>query len=204
MCTITKRNWISETNHNQFAENNIMTIIIHKYQIIIIFIYIPPNEDEMNDKISTNTFRNLEKIIQLFNILKYIIIIMGDFNARIIDTGDRITNQSGQLLKQLCQIHKLEILNTNQTFGQRTYHNFKTKQLTFSIVDYVIINTNIRLKKCTPQIDIIKAFTESDHFPIRLTFDIPEYIIINKQYPQLPKIIITRDKTKLKKILQKE
>ncbi|ETO06167.1 hypothetical protein RFI_31230 [Reticulomyxa filosa] len=86
----------------------------------------------------------LEKIIQLFNILKYIIIIIVDFNARIIDTGDSITNQNGQLLKQLCEIHKLKILNINQTFGQRIYHNFKILPDITKRIDKLLIDTSMK------------------------------------------------------------
>ncbi|ETO27415.1 hypothetical protein RFI_09718 [Reticulomyxa filosa] len=201
MCIITKQNWTNITNHNQFSNNNIMTLIIHKYQLIIIFIYVPPNDEESNEEIITETITNLEKLINLFNILKYLIIIMGDFNARMLDTGDRKTNQNGYLLKRLCDIHHLQILNIQQAYKQRTYHNNKTEQETFSIIDYVIINTNNRWQDANPQIDILKVFTGSDHFPIKVKFDIQQNSIEEENEIPLPKIIISRDMTKLHKTI---
>ncbi|ETO13830.1 hypothetical protein RFI_23540 [Reticulomyxa filosa] len=162
-------------SHEQFANENIMTVIIHKHRVIIIFINIPPNDDETNDKITITIFQKMNKLIQIFNILKYSIIIIQKNKPKWI------------LLKQFCQVHQLKI------YKQRTYHNFDTVDVTFSIVDYIIINNYCHDIDPRMQMEI---FTCSDHFPIKLTFNITQNE--NKEQDKLlPKIQITIDQIKL-------
>ncbi|ETO18081.1 hypothetical protein RFI_19211, partial [Reticulomyxa filosa] len=152
MTSIVNNKWISQIIQHQFANNNMMTIIIKEHKILIIFIYIPPI-DTINIDIIDKTFHELGKLIGLYNILDYLIIVIGDMNARMEKVGDNITNYNGKILWQLTQTYNMRILNIDDAYGKSTYYTYSTNIETSSIIDYIIINNNIRWNKMKPKME---------------------------------------------------
>ncbi|ETO06107.1 hypothetical protein RFI_31290 [Reticulomyxa filosa] len=109
-----------------------------------------------------------------------------------------IFNQSGEMLKQFCQYHELEILNAKQEHGQRTYYNNQQKESINSILDYAIINKYWQRRcKAIPNMKVLKVYTCSDHFPIKCTFSLDEPSGNQEIAPTIPKITICTEEETL-------
>lgn len=70
-------------------------------------------------------------------------IICGDFNARMGKfTGDTDTNPRGNLLKNWCNFHQLDNLNSIHAYGTPTFITARSGYEISSIVDYFLTNSN--------------------------------------------------------------
>ncbi|ETO06098.1 hypothetical protein RFI_31298 [Reticulomyxa filosa] len=180
-----------------------MIATLSREKIGIIFVYIPPYEIVYDERI-TKTFADLSNRIEVLDQLQFRILIMGDFNARILQTGDSFFNENGHRLQSLCEQYSLEILNTKFTYKKRTFHKLNTNKEVGSIIDYAMIKRNELWNNIDTQLDmtIIEEFVDSDHFPIKVTFNINNNKTCRNELKRMPIIKITRDKAKLTHVAQ--
>ena len=79
-------------------------------------------------------FAYLERSIARFSVLGTIV-LLGDFNARTKDAGDRKTCTSGKLFRDMARNCNLRVLNDTMVHGVPTYDYRGTER---SIIDYVL------------------------------------------------------------------
>ncbi|ETO20071.1 hypothetical protein RFI_17147 [Reticulomyxa filosa] len=169
MCMMISEADNQEIQINKYASNYISTAIFERIPMVVIFVYISPM-DRINAIHIDKAWNDVQGVVEIFQKLQYAIIIMGDFNARVKQTGDAINNQSGSRLIEWCERGNLKILNIEQCRGQRTFHANKSEVKIFSIVDYAIVNRHEFWTRSGIKMEVLKQYVASDHYPIRCTF----------------------------------
>lgn len=130
-----------------------ITMSLFAHEIEIIGIYAPTDNAAMDIKLSF--YEDLTTVVDSISNRKEII-LMGDFNGRTGSSitnpvhgrfGENITNENGELLIEFCDNFSLRI--TNGFFQHKNIHRYTWTQPTRnlqSIIDYIIIRQNTRLK----------------------------------------------------------
>lgn len=145
---------------------------IWNHTLVIIGVYAPTDD--------ANTVLKNEFEEELTNVLSNIssrkeVIVMGDLNARVGCRtndqvvgrfGEKIVNDNGERLKEICQIHSLRIMNG--FFQHPDCHKYTWTQPTRnlkSIIDYVILRQQSQLK--TTDVRVYRGASGSDHFLVK-------------------------------------
>ncbi|ETO04507.1 hypothetical protein RFI_32889, partial [Reticulomyxa filosa] len=150
--------------HNQntsvcpLSTDNLMITLLKMKKIAVIFVYVPPYQHCYEARIE-NIYKDIGARIDILEILGYRILIMGNFNGRIEDTGDTIINDT----EKDCYLYKY------------TYYRILSDKKIGTILDYTLVKDN-DFWDCTAtnlSMSVIDEYVESDHLPIRVSFFVP-------------------------------
>ncbi|ETO07699.1 hypothetical protein RFI_29691, partial [Reticulomyxa filosa] len=152
-----------------------MIALLNQEKIAVIFTYIPPYSNSYEARID-DIYKDICTRMDILDNLGYRIVIMGDFNARIKDTGDTITNENGKRLLSFCNVHSLKILNLTHAYKKYTYYRIMEDKRIGTILDYALVKQDDFWENSDTQLcmTVIEEYVESDHFPIKITFKVPQ------------------------------
>ncbi|ETO34341.1 hypothetical protein RFI_02751 [Reticulomyxa filosa] len=185
MCTFIHKRLVNSIRINEYASEHITTVIMKDIPLVVIFVYIP-STDRINEEYIDKTLMELVQLIELFQHMSYAILIMGDLNARMKETGDTVQNATGQRVIEICKKQLLCILNSIHCKGQRTFHANKAKNEAASIVDYAIRSQHELWEQVKIEMNVINEYTGSDHFPIRCRLQSGDQIQIRRSIVKIP------------------
>lgn len=151
--------------HTQYTSLHWFEVHMHSKHILLCSVYRSPNAPDTDWPIIANSIRQATQTYPTHSLL-----LMGDFNARLLSTGDNGGLSATHILHTIANTHHAHILNDTLTYAQPTH--FSTTTHTTSIIDLVITNDISMVENMTIT-PLNKHIFTSDHTPIHVTLSIP-------------------------------
>lgn len=169
------KKWRKSITNWKFINERIIIVemIMFSREIVIVGVYAPNND--ANDQVKNSFWNTLHETIEQIPKRKEII-MMGDMNAKVVLSGkskvigrfgERIRNENGEQLIELCEQYDFMIVNN--FFQHKDIHKYTWQQNTRelqSIIDYIIVRQATSIKVMDSRV-YRGAQIGSDHYLVK-------------------------------------
>ena len=147
-------------------------------RIVVIGVYIPPyNKDDVpGSLLACEILSQLQILLDLYENLNYEYIIAGDFNAKIVELGNKDNNSFAETFINFINSNNLKVLNNFFTGAKNknTFHGKTFNKNSGSIIDLALIKKKSILNKYIIDFQVDETFIVSDHYPIIITIELDD------------------------------